>query len=291
MDPATDIAGDQVRRYVAHVMGMPISLALRGREADAAAGRSAWDAVITELQEIDLIFSTYRDDSVISRLGRGELELRDCPPEVAEVLTLGEQAEEQSGGAFSVRLPLDPRRPDGPRRLDPTGVVKGWAAERAARHLTAVPDTDFCLSAGGDVVCRTSSRREPWRIGIEDPHDPSRVIAVVPIRTGAVATSGTARRGAHLIDARNGQPALGVAQVSVVGPSPTWADLDATAACAQGSGAPDWLRARPIRSAVVVAPDGTIDLVVPRRLGTVPARTLHPDLHPDHHPATKRPPS
>ena len=158
------------------------------------------------LREVDRVFSTYRADSVVSRLGRGEIGLDDCPPEVAEVLALGEPPRSASrGGAFSIRLP----GPDGRAVLDPSGVVKGWAVERAAAPLRALPDTDFCLSAGGDMVCRTARPGgPPWRIGIEDPRDPT------PGRspssrccTGAVATSGTAHRGQHLVDARTGRPA------------------------------------------------------------------------------------
>nr|WP_183341678.1 FAD:protein FMN transferase [Microlunatus antarcticus] len=240
---------------------MPISLALRGRHAATPAGRSAWTAVMAELAEVDRVFSTYRSDSLISRLARGELDLGQCPPEVAEVLELGARAAAESGGAFSVRLPAA----GGSRRLDPSGVVKGWAAERAARHLARLAETDFCLSAGGDITCRASSASEPWRIGIEDPHDPGRVLAVVPLRTGAVATSGTAHRGAHLVDARTGLPPRDVASVTVIGPSLTWADIDATAAYAQGDGAAAWLRTRPIDSALVVAPDGAVTTVVPTR--------------------------
>ena len=256
------------QRYVEHVMGMPISLALRGPHANGWTGRAAWDAVITELREVDLIFSTYRVDSVISRLGRGELALRDCPAQVAEVLELGERAEAESDGAFSVRLPVDPAQPGGARRLDPSGVVKGWAAERASRHLTALTDTDFCLSAGGDIVGRAATWREPWQIGIEDPHDASRVIAVVPLRSGAVATSGTAHRGAHLVDARTGRGTTGIASVTVIGPSLTWADIDATAAYAHGTGAADWLRTRPIHSALVVGSDGRTEIVTPPTIPT-----------------------
>ena len=251
-------------RHVEHVMGMPISLALRGRHAGTAVGRTAWAAAMAELAEVDRVFSTYRPDSVISRLGRGELSLDRCPPAVAEVLELGRQAAEASGGAFSTSLPVDPLDPDGPRRLDPSGVVKGWAAERAARHLALLEDTDYCLSAGGDITCRAARTREPWRIGIEDPHDPTRVLAVVPLRTGAVATSGTAHRGAHLLDARTGRAPRGIAAVTVVGPSLTWADIDATAAYALGDHAAAWLRARPIHSALVVAPDGLTTTITAR---------------------------
>jgi thiamine biosynthesis lipoprotein len=146
--------------------------------------------------------------------------------------------------------------------LDPTGVVKGWAVERAADHLRALDSTDFCLSAGGDMVCRTlDPAAAPWRIGIEHPHDPSRLVAVVPVATGAVATSGTAHRGDHLVDARSGRPPIGVASVTVVAASLTWADIDATAAYAHGQDAVRWLRTRPGRGALVVWADGSTTLV------------------------------
>jgi thiamine biosynthesis lipoprotein len=247
-----------MHRYVRHVMGMPISLALRGRHADDGRGRGAWAEVMAALQDADRVFSTYRDDSVVSRLDRGEISLADCPSEVIEVLGLGARAERESGGAFRIHLP----GADGSTRLDPTGVVKGWAVDRAARPLHALDDTDFCLSAGGDLLCRTLDPGAPnWRIGIEHPHDPSRVIAVVPVRNGAVATSGTAHRGSHLVDGRTGRPPEEIASVTVVAPTLTWADIDATAAYALGPEAPRWLRGRPGRSGLVVWADGSTSVV------------------------------
>src|SRR3954447_22950590 len=248
----------RLRRRVEHVMGMPVSLALRGRHADTDEGREAWDEVIGELRAVDRTFSTYRADSVVSRLNRGELEAAACPPEVREVLALGEQAERESGGAFSIHLP----GADGRIRLDPSGVVKGWAVDRAANVLRRLDDTDFCLSADGDMVCHTANPRSPaWRVGVEHPHDVRRLVAVVPVRNGAVATSGTAHRGQHLVDARSGVAPEGVASVTVVGPNLTWADIDATAAYAQGGDAACWLRKRRGRRAVVVWPDGRPELI------------------------------
>jgi thiamine biosynthesis lipoprotein len=245
-------------RQVQHVMGMPISLALRGRHADDEIGRSAWTAVIAALREADLVFSTYRPESYVSRLGRGEIRPADCPPEVAEVLELGEAAERESHGAFRVRRPL----PGGGTIFDPTGVVKGWAVERAATFLRELPDTDFCLSAGGDLACRAARPgSDPWRIGIEDPRDPTRILAVVPLRAGAVATSGTAHRGPHLVDARTGRPPERVASVTVVADSLIWADIDATAAYAMGPDAAAWLRTRPGRSGLVVWRDGSSTVI------------------------------
>jgi len=196
---------ERVHRQVVHLMGMPVSLALRGRHADTADGQRAWAAVIGQLQQVDRTFSTYRDDSVINRMDRGELSIDQCPRDVLEVLELARQAEQQSGGAFSIHLP----GPGGRHRLDPSGVVKGWAVQRASLILADLDNTDFCLSAGGDMVCRTTGTDRPdWRIGIEHPHRPGELIAVVPIRNGAVATSGTAHRGQHLVDARTGRVLL-----------------------------------------------------------------------------------
>jgi FAD:protein FMN transferase len=247
-------------RYVEHVMGMPISLALRGRHTHDARAEAAWAEVMAVLREADRVFSTYRADSHISRLRREEIGLEDCPPQVAEVLALGDTAERESAGAFSIVLP----GPDGQVVLDPSGVVKGWAAERAAAALADLPDTDFCLSAGGDMTCRTADPDgRPWRIGVEDPADPTRVLAVIPVFTGAVATSGTAHRGQHLVDARTGRAPVGVASVTVVTGSLTWADIDATAAYAQGAGAAHWLETRRGRSGLVVWADGSTTVVEP----------------------------
>jgi len=253
---------ERPRHRVEHVMGMPVSLALRGEHAASPAGEAAWADVVEQLHEVDRVFSTYRADSAVSRLSRGVLELEGCPDEVREVLALGEQAERESGGAFSVRRPTR----EGELRLDPSGVVKGWAVERAAALLERLDQTDFCLSAGGDMVCRTADPRSPaWRVGIEDPHDPRRLVAVVPVRNGAVATSGTTHRGQHLVDGRTGRAPQGVASVTVVGSSLTWVDIDATAAYAHGPDAARWLRGRPGRTGVVVWADGSTEIVGPAR--------------------------
>lgn len=196
---------------------------------------------------------THRPQSRTSRLGRGNVEPADCPSEVVEVLDLAEQARRDSGGAFDVRR----RDPRGRTLLDTDGVVKGWALQRAAGHLLRLPDNDVCLSGGGDVLCRSRRDSPPCRIGIEDPRNPHVLLATVPVRNGAVATSGTAHRGEHLVDARTGRHPTTVAQVTVVADSLAWADIDATAAYAQDTDAARWLSGRPGRTGLVVWRDGT----------------------------------
>jgi thiamine biosynthesis lipoprotein len=239
-------------------MGLPVTLALRGRHATDATADAAWARALDSLRDADRIFSTYRDDSEVSRINRGELLLDDASPVVREVLALGAEAAVASGGAFDVWLTDD----RGVRSLDPSGVVKGWAVDRAAALLRDLDGTDFCLSAGGDMVCRiVVPGAEPWRVGVEDPHDPQQLLGLVPVMNGAVATSGTAHRGQHLVDARTGRPPAGIASVTVITASLTWADIDATAAYAHGTDAARWLEERPDRTALVVWHDGTTTTV------------------------------
>ncbi|MFL6106001.1 MAG: FAD:protein FMN transferase [Marmoricola sp.] len=246
------------RRRVEQVMGLPISLALRGRHCEGPRADLAWDEALSVLREADLVFSTYRPDSVISRLGRGELDLEQCPPEVAEVLAIADLARTESDGAFDVR------RPDREGRvaLDPSGVVKGWAVERAMRAFDDLEATDVCLSAGGDMVCRTRvPGSDGWLIGIEDPVAPDRYVAVVPVIDGAVATSGSTHRAGHIVDPRTGEVPDGLASVTVIGDDLTWVDIEATVGFVLGHEALRWLSGRRGRTGHVVPPDGTSEAI------------------------------
>lgn len=221
------------RTWVEHVMGMPISLHLRGPGVRDDPPAAAAAAVFSVLREADQLFSTYRDDSVIGAIRRGETVDH---PLVREVLTLCREARDRTDGWF------DPWLPGG---FDPSGLVKGWAVERAAATLHALDDVDHCLNAGGDIAMHvTSPSRPAWRVGIEDPRDRHALLGVRTVRTGAVATSGTAARGLHIVDPHRGVPATDLLSVTVSGPSLLWADVYATAAFAHGPGAEEWLRRR-----------------------------------------------
>ena len=88
------------------------------------------------------------------------------------------------------------------------------------------------------MTCRIRNSDSPdWRIGVEDPRSADRIVAIVPVRNGAVATSGLAHRGAHIQDPRTGIVPTALASVTVVAPSLTWADIDATAAFVLGADA------------------------------------------------------
>ncbi len=163
-------------------MGKPTSPALRRRHTNEQRAQAACWQVMRDLREADETFSTYEPNSYINRLHRNEVTLADCPPQIAEVLALGLTARHESGGAFDRKLP----GLDGKPVLDPSSVVEGRTVEETAAALRALPDTDFYLSAGGDMTCRT--RRHRRRAMAHRHRRPARVLAVVPIHTGGLAT-------------------------------------------------------------------------------------------------------
>jgi thiamine biosynthesis lipoprotein len=216
------------RRHAEHVMGTVVSFDVPDRAGDPRGDGSLGQAV-RWLHWVDATFSPYRDDSDVSRFARGSVLLTDCVPELAEVLEACATISARSGGYFTTT-------PGG--TFDPSGYVKGWAIERAAALLTAAGSAEHSVNGGGDVQC-TGDRL--WRVGIADPLRPGRLALVVAGRDFAVATSGVAERGAHIIDPHTGQPPAALASITVVGARLAETDAYATAAFAMGSAARDWV--------------------------------------------------
>ena len=233
--------------HVEHCMGTVFTIDIRdhGRWPEAVADVVAW------LYRVDELFSTYRPDSEISRIGRGELTLAAADPLVTEVLAQCAQLETETGGWFTAHW-----RGAAP---DPTGLVKGWAVERASELLRDHGSRNHAVNGGGDVqTAGEAAPGQPWRIGIVDPFDRTRVLTVITGRDLAVATSGTAERGPHITDPWTGDKATGLASVSVAGRSLARTDAYATAAVAMGSRAQWWTGQLPWHQAVIVATDGTV---------------------------------
>jgi thiamine biosynthesis lipoprotein len=209
-------------------MGMPVRLDVR----DDGVALGAVERVFAWLRFVDAKFSTYRADSEISRLDRGELSLRAAHPLVLEVLEHCERLRVATEGAFDARA-------RGP--LDPSGYVKGWSVDRAAAILDAAGASNYCVDAGGDVVVRGGAApARGWRVGIRHPRRPDRVVAVLELTDAAVATSGAYERGDHVVDPRTRRPARGSLAVTIVGPDLATADACATAAFAMGERGPAW---------------------------------------------------
>ncbi len=233
---------------VADIMGTVISVDIRD-----AAQPTILEAVFGSLREVDRRFSPFRRDSEVSRLMRGELDDGAASPELRAVLELCETMRRSTHGYFDARR----HRPDA--RLDPTGVVKGWSIERAARLLDADGARNYAINAGGDIVARGEC--EPgrgWRVGIQHPRVADQVAAVLVIRDGAVATSGAYERGAHIVDPHTGRPAEGLLSVTVYGPDLAIADAYATAAFAMGAEGPAWVADQPGYGALAITTDDRV---------------------------------
>lgn len=213
------------------------------------------DEVFAWFGVMDDLFSTWRPDSEISRLGRRQLSIDQASPEVRTVLELCEKVRIDSHGAFDVRFAEDPRViiRDGFAPVDPSGLVKGWALQRAAELLRRGGITDFAINAGGDVI--TAGHPEPgqpWRVGIQHPFQSDRLAAVVAVTGLGVATSGRYERGDHVIDPRTGQPSTDLLSVTVVADDLALADGYATAALALGHDGMSWLGSLPGVAAMAV---------------------------------------
>ncbi|MEY2471424.1 MAG: FAD:protein transferase [Actinomycetota bacterium] len=221
--------------HVEDVMGTAVSIDVR----DPVLGTPGLSDVLTWLHHVDSTFSTYRRDSPISRLGRGEMSLGDVSDEVRDVLLQCETLRHVTDGAFDAfAVPA----PNG-TSLDPSGLVKGWSIERAAQLLEQAGLRNFCLNAGGDVAIRGHARTdEPWRVGVRAPHDVARLAALFEVSGRvAVATSATYERGAHIVDPRTGESTTGIASVTVVGPDLGLADAYATAVFVMGAEGIEWI--------------------------------------------------
>ncbi len=227
-------------RHVEHVMGTAVSFHVRD-EASA----SVLQPALRHLHDIDARFSTYRPDSEISRLAHGVIGLRDCSADVRVVLALAEALRLRTRGYFDVMNP----GADGALRLDPSGVVKGWAVDGAAALLAGAGARCFCINAGGDVVTRSDDPAQTWRVGIRHPLDAARVFAVVEGTNLCIATSGAYERGAHIVDPHTHRPPTGVLSVTVVGStagsSLATVDAFATAAFAMGLAGISWIAGLP----------------------------------------------
>lgn len=231
-------------RHVEHVMGTVFSFDVR----DPVDATRAVEEAVAWLRHVDATFSTYRTDSPVSRLGRAEIALADCPAEVAGVLDLCESAARASRGYFTAR-------PGG--RLDPSAMVKGWAIERASLILTRAGAPNHCVNGGGDIqLAGSAAPGRPWRVGVAHPLRPGELATVVTGSGLAVATSGTAERGPHILDPHTGRPATGLASITLVGASLTMTDAYATAAFAMGGAAREWVEGLDGMEAFAVTSDG-----------------------------------
>jgi thiamine biosynthesis lipoprotein len=188
--------------------------------------------------DVDRDFSTYKSDSQVSRIRRGELKIEDTSEYVQQVWALCEFTRELTLGAF------DPWKAEG--GFDPSGLVKGWAAEVGAQMLIEAGCENVLINASGDIVLRGGKPsddgvKSPWNIGIADPDDTEKFVKIFDVIDGSVATSGDYQKGAHIVDPHTGLIAIGARSATVIGPDGAICDALATALMVDGMDAQKWM--------------------------------------------------
>lgn len=231
-------------------MGTVVSFAVLPGELSEAEARAAIARACGGLHEVDETLSTWKRDSPISRLRRGELAPGEAPEMVHEVLRECATARELSGGWF------DPwAMPGG---VDPTGLVKGWAAERAAGVLRAAGITAALINAAGDLVAIGEPAPDrAWQVGVRDPRRPARVACVVPVRN-AIATSADYERPGQIHDPHERRAVSRLLSATVVGPDLALADALATGLLAEGVAGLERIAEIPEYNAYAFDPAGVV---------------------------------
>ncbi|MTA24935.1 MAG: hypothetical protein F2528_03125, partial [Actinobacteria bacterium] len=120
--------------------------------------------------------------------------------------------------------------------FDPSGYVKGWASDKAIEILRGYGAIFIQVNGAGDL----SLFGGPHKIGIRSPEDEKVILKIFELDGGAIATSGTYERGAHIRDPHTGLIAIGARSATVVGPDGGLADALATALIVSGRDGAIW---------------------------------------------------
>jgi thiamine biosynthesis lipoprotein len=201
-----------------NVMNLPFTIMIDD-PTDAHVYLGAVDDIHRILVEGDRLFSPFRSDSLVSRLHRGDASVWRNE-EFSEVYMRALLARRETDGLFD---------PYFRGIYDPTGLTKGWIVEHAFREvlrplLSSGEIADAAINAGGDVIVSARDGASGWTIGIENPFDTTAYTAAMKLDSGAMATSGTSKRGEHVM-----RQHTDIVQASVIADSLVDADVWATA--------------------------------------------------------------
>ena len=203
------------------IMGMPITI-----EIIDEGTKQQFNKLFAYFRRIDSRFSTYKSDSEIAKVNKGLVRTK-WSEELKSVLDLCEQTRLDTTGFFNIIR-------DG--KIDPSGLVKGWAINNASLLLIEQKIHNFYIEAGGDIQVHGYNRdKKPWTIGIRNPFNPDEIIKTIAVSSEGVATSGTYIRGQHIYNPfKPGEAIEDVKSLTVIGPNIYEADRYATAAFAMG---------------------------------------------------------
>ncbi len=207
-------------------MGMPITIEIRDEDNPLA-----FETVFDYFRSVDARFSPFKSDSELSQINRG-LPKEKWSDEMKEVMELCDQTREITGGYFDIHYEGN---------IDTSGLVKGWAIDKAAMMLKDLGYNIFFIEAGGDIQVEG----DQWEVGIRNPFDVNEIVKVISISGKGVATSGAYIRGDHIYNPIRKSTPIGVSSITVVASDIFEADRFATAAYAMGSAGINFINALP----------------------------------------------
>ena len=248
------------------------------------------ELAIAEVRRIETKYSRYRPDSIVSRInaGAGSGRAMRVDAETAGLLDFAADLFAASGGLFDLtsgclrrawdfragRLPAPGEveallplvgwskvhwngeaieLPQPGMEIDFGGFGKEYAADRAATLLQTHDVRHGLVNLGGDIrLVGPRPGNAPWLLGIQDPRRADRLLAELPVRTGALATSGDyeryfehdGTRYCHVLDPRSGWPVTGWRSISVVAPACLAAGALTTVAMLKGTDALSFLESQ-----------------------------------------------
>jgi len=247
---------------------------------DAARAADAIAAALDEMQRVDRLLSNYMPDSELSVMNRTAATAPAVvSPELFAFVRQCQTFVERTRGAFDPTVgavlrawgftTTSPARPPAAviaeakarsgfdkvhlddelrtisyavpgMEIDPGGIGKGWAVDRAVEVLVRAGIVSALVSAGGSTLYAVGHppAHDGWRVAIGDPTNVEAPVAIVALRDASVSTSGVSyrsvreggRRFSHVFDPRSGEPVEHMCQATVVAPTATASDALSKAA-------------------------------------------------------------
>ena len=205
------------------LMDMPITIEV----VDPDVSEKDIEELFGYFHSVESVFSMFRDTSEISKINAGSIKPEQYSADMKTILQLGEQTKRETNGYFDMKI-------NG--KVDPTGVVKGWAIYQVSQKLLQRGFQNHYVDAGGDIqVQGKKTDGTAWRIGIRNPFHRTEIVKTVALNHEGIATSGTAIRGQHIYNPHKpGAAITDIASMTVIGPNVCEADRFATPAFAMG---------------------------------------------------------
>jgi thiamine biosynthesis lipoprotein len=210
------------------LLGMPITIEVKGEGQEVKVKKDI-EKVFDYFRYVDEKYSPFKETSEVAKLNRGEA----VSEEMKEILRQAQDLKVSTGGYFDIE------RPDG--KIDPSGIIKGWAIKNVAKILKDLEYKKFYVDAGGDAEIVEKN----WKWGIRNPFNKSEIVKVLNLSNCGIATSGTYERGQHIYDPVGKKSEItDIVSLTVIGPDVYEADKFSTPAFAMGRAGIEFIERR-----------------------------------------------